>query len=643
MKDRWLALLAALAAVQYAALSPLLLGYDLALTYPFRGGDSFDWLLDGLALAGEDVRYSFRPPGLPLVLAALHRLSVLSVFPLLTLGLHHAAAVATHLFLRRRYGGRVAFVCGLALLTNATVLSMALEVMADLPAAILLGAACAAFLLAGERPALYPVAGLLAGLSAVTQQAALLLPLPAAITLLLGRRHHLRRASPWLGAGAFVLFPAAWLLAKKITAGVFTDVVTVHWALLGFQPDNAVYYLLAAPSFWGWPALLLVAAGAVFELARRSREADTATPQGIRGDTAWRLFPLLVTATLLLFFALGYAWLAKRFLIYAFVPSLALLGAALHRLRGSRAFWPVALLALLIGAWPLPRPVLAGRSVLWPVPALYAVIPAANTWDSSSDRLAGARIEREPMRRVARWSTWGRVIRENRRAGGRTGGRAGDRARIDPRALEGVEIAVLVVGDEGRSHPIRPTVGRLGYLLRRKVVHVPDDLYPDDWWGWRGLEPVGVVDRFRLFRSDLPILGRTAVVCFDRGDPRGRDVGRRARRGEGLEPPPPRDRLEQWVALARQVDALHGRHRGLLVVLPEARGAWTRLLPFVSSSQDVRLPRRGEGPSPADLADLEVEGVTHLGPVTAWHLEGPLRPLTVVGTRDGSNPPHGRP
>ncbi|HEX6201123.1 MAG TPA: hypothetical protein VF150_12725, partial [Thermoanaerobaculia bacterium] len=479
--DPWFLALACLAVVQYAVLAPRLLHSDLALTYPFRGGDTQQWLLDGLRLAGEDVLYSFRPPGLPLVLAALHRVSALELFPLLQLGFHHAAALGAHLFLRRRYGPRVGFVCGLLLLSNATVLLLALQVMADVPGAILLAAACAVLLLAGERPSLYPVAGLLAGLSAVTQQAALLLPLPAGLTLLVARRDHLRRPAPWIGAAVFALFPLAWFLSKKLAAGTVTDVGPRHWSFLGFFPEQTLHYLVDAPSFWGWPALVLAAAGAVLELRSWARGPR-------RGpDAAWRLLPVLTAATLFLFFALAYDWRAKRFLVYAFVPSLALVAAALGRLRGSRAFWPVAGLALLIGAWPLPRPDLSSRAVLWPVPSLYSVVPGSGPGTTLEERFARARIEGAPLDRVARWSTWERVWR--------TGRRAASEPEIDRALFEGVESAVFLGDEDDRSHPPSRTRARLGNLVRRRVVYAPSDRFTLRWWGWRGLEPLGVMDR----------------------------------------------------------------------------------------------------------------------------------------------------
>src|SRR5947199_1209567 len=81
--DSLFLILALLGLVRLALLAPELIPADLNLTYPFLDGDSHDWIANGLRLAGEDVRYSGRPPLLPLAIALLHRLSALSWLPVL--------------------------------------------------------------------------------------------------------------------------------------------------------------------------------------------------------------------------------------------------------------------------------------------------------------------------------------------------------------------------------------------------------------------------------------------------------------------------------------------------------------------------------------------------------------------------------
>ncbi len=568
LRDPWLVALAALAAAQYLLLAPHLVYPDLGLSYPFQGGDTFDWLLNALALSGERVRNSVRPPALPVVLALLRRLGLLSLFPLLDLAFHHAAAVGAHLVLRRRFRRPVAFVAGLLVLFGASVSIFALEVMADLPAAILLGAACAAFLAAGTNPRRYELAGLLGGLSAVTQQAALLLPLPAAITVLLFRRGDLRRAHLWLGGALYALFPVLWFTAKRIVFGTFGDVGIKQWRLLGFQPENVPHYLLAALSLWGWPCLVLAVAGAVLSVR------DLARAAGGSDDRAWALFPLLTAGTVLVFFSLFYDVLDKRFLLYAFFPSLALIARALAALRGRRAFVPIAALALTLAAWPLRNAVLATQSALWPLPPTYLVVPQGKPLHHPLPYFDRAHFEVTDLAAAGRWSLWSEVLRADRKA-------------REPPRLAAVPDDVAVAVYFAPSGPRRPSLWmaltRLGYVVRRRVTLVMPDLYPKDWWGWRKLEPLGISDRYRLFRLALPDLPQ-AVFAFERFDARGRAIERRARSGAApnwaAAPTPPRDRLRAGADLARRVGALLRGDHGAVVVLPEARGEWTAFLPL---------------------------------------------------------------
>ncbi len=584
--DPWLAALAVLAAVQYAVLAPHLLYPDPALGYPFLGGDTFSWLLSAQALLGEPVRHALRPPVLPLVLALLSRCGLLSIFPLLGLAFQHAAALGAHVVLRSRFGRPVAFVTGLLVLVGTSVLILAFQVMADLPAAILLGASCAAFLAAGRSPRRYELAGLLAGLSAVTQQAALLLPLPMAITVIAFRRDHLRRVHLWLGAVAFAVFPASWFVAKKLAAGTFLDVGLRQWGLLGFHPENASYYLVAALSFWGWPALVLAVAGAVSSvraLAGRRRGAGRG-PGRDRDEAAWALFPLLTVVVLVLFFALFYDFLAKRFLVYAFFPALVLVARGLSRLAGSRAFAPAAVLAVSIAAWPLANPELSSMAVVWPLPSVDAVLPTGSALRHPIPRWKEARLEAVDLATEWRRSLWSRVLRAAR-----------DRpaSRPPPIALpDDARVAIYVLGSRPGGPSRYEGLTRLGYLTRLPVTLVPADLYPEDWWGWRRLEPLGTSDRFRLFGLRLPG-APAAIVAFGERDRRGGWLARSARSGTGSGPDPPGRRIREARRVARKVGAVVRAGAGPATVLPEVVGEWTRFLPlFVSGA--VRVPDSGE-------------------------------------------------
>jgi hypothetical protein len=108
-RDRFLVALGLLGLVRLALLAPGLVPADLNLTYPFMDGDSWEWIANGLRLAGEDVRYSGRAPLLPLAVALLHRLSALSWLPVLLQGLFVATVLAFYSLATRLVPRRAAF------------------------------------------------------------------------------------------------------------------------------------------------------------------------------------------------------------------------------------------------------------------------------------------------------------------------------------------------------------------------------------------------------------------------------------------------------------------------------------------------------------------------------------------------------
>src|SRR5947209_406741 len=112
--DSLFLIVALLGLVRLALLAPGLIPADLNLTYPFVGGDSHDWIANGLRLAGEDVRYSGRSPLLPLVIALLYRLSALSWLPLLLQGLFLATVLVFYRRAARLFPRGAAGVAGLA-------------------------------------------------------------------------------------------------------------------------------------------------------------------------------------------------------------------------------------------------------------------------------------------------------------------------------------------------------------------------------------------------------------------------------------------------------------------------------------------------------------------------------------------------
>ena len=321
-RDPLLALLGLFALLQAGALAARLVHPDLSLDYPFMDGDSYDWIANGLFLAGEDVRYSGRAPLLPLAIALLERAGALSWLPVLLVVLFHATVLAFYTLAARLSSRGAAFAVALALMLCHSLLGLSLHVMADVPASCLLFLAARSFLL--ER---YPGAGLAAGLSAVTQPVGLLFAVPAGLTLLFQRREHLKRPALWIGAFLFLALPALWALLRPEGDA---DIAARQWDLVSFHAGSVPFYGWALLSMLGLPGCVALAVGLL-----RSRDVFVTT-----------LFAVLIG-----FFVFLYTWEAERFLVYPVWMAGLLMAMALSRLPRTAL---VVAGALVIGGAALP-------------------------------------------------------------------------------------------------------------------------------------------------------------------------------------------------------------------------------------------------------------------------------------------------
>lgn len=557
--------LAVLCLAQAVFYARFLLYPDLHWSYPFPGPDGGDWIANGLALAGEPVRYTLRPPLLPLILAGLHRLGALRLYPLLGQGIFHGGLLVLYRICRRGASPRASFAACLVVLFDFSLQLAALEVMADLLATALLVGAALAFLAAGERPRLYALAGLLGGLSAVTQLAALVLPLSALAVLLAFRRSHLRRPALAAGAALFAVFPLGWSLVKLAAYGPHADVLTRHWSLLALRLGSVGFYTSAALSTLGWPALVLMAWGGA-QAARRARWDEAGA------------FLLLLVGSLAGFFVFCYGWEAKRFLYFALVPAAFFVARSLARLEGGRLFWPAVAAAVVGAAWPLPGPDAAEtRFLLWPAPALYA-----DPGGTPGERAAGQSLHlvRAPLAELPGKTAYGRVLRRWRQGPGPP--------PPDPALFVACRSVVYLGADDlpaARRYGIQY---HLGNALRKRVKVVPQSLYPARWWGFRGLSHVVDAGPYSLFTLPLPP-GGESVLALRRGDPR---IVRLRRRAPVRAPPPPTATLARAVRIAGGLDAEVEGPDGFLVVL--AAGDWVRMLPFAVRTSSLFLPAPDE-------------------------------------------------
>jgi hypothetical protein len=584
--DPWFAILALLALAGLAALAPAIVPTDLNLTYPFMDGDSHDWIANGLRLAGEDVRYSGRPPLLPLWIALLHRLSALSCLPLLLQGLFRATALAFYSLAARLHPRRAAFAAAAALLLNSSLQELSLQVMADVPASCLLLLAARSFLLAGgeteagRRRRRYLASGLWAGLSALTQAAGVLWVPAAGATALLHRRRELR--SPWLWAALLppLVLPLLWGAVRPPAFGGSGGVAREQWLLLSFHTGSVPFYLYALGSLLGLPGALLLAAG----LAAAGRS--------LRRDEARFLAAALLLA-LTVFFVFLYDYDAKRFLAWGVWFEGLFVAEALSRLRSRTAFAAAAGLLLAVSALPLPTPGNdASMLAVWPAPPVYLRAPAGATATGSAVlEPAAARLVRAPL---TAWIEHGPLPRawEARRRG----------AIPDPARFATARSALFLYEQPLDGGGRYRTLTRLGNALRKRVKFVPASCFAA-YWPLIRLAPLGTLaGEYALYRARLPGLPDTWLVAVSAGGPLHRRLDELA-----AHPPGPARFGPARLARGRREAAAMKRYvagsDGFVALVPSRRPAdLSQLyLPFLLETTELYVAEPGREREMLDL------------------------------------------
>jgi 4-amino-4-deoxy-L-arabinose transferase-like glycosyltransferase len=530
---RLLWVLVALCLAAFAALAPHLVYPDLNLDYPFVDGDSHDWIANGLFLAGHDVRYSGRPPLLPLALALLDRLGLLPWWPVLGLAFFLATVVAFYTLAARLFPAAAAFAAALLLLADYSLQGLALDLMADVPASCLLLWSARAFLLAraegatgaagAARPRRYVWSGLLAGLSTLTQPMALLLPLAAGVTLAARRRRDLASRWPWIGAALAFGFTGLWMAVRRFVLASYGDSLKDPWRLFGFHLSAVRFYLWSLVSLLGMPACLLLGTGLLLAgwSAWRGRDPEPA---------AANLFALLLFLNLLGFVVFFYLWDAKRFMVYAVWPAALLIAAALSPLArmtrpaGRLCFVAASTLAIGGAAIPLPEPARDGTwAAVSPLPPLAAHLaigagPAGAAGAAGGDRGDATRRALLPSPSpppsltplapgdLAHWSTFGRAASA-----------WAERPRAEPRrpspALFAAADSALYLYDRPEDGGGRyRTITRLSNALRKPVRFVPRaTLAP--YWRLLEVSPLAqIAPDYTVYRVKLPGLAASWML-----------------------------------------------------------------------------------------------------------------------------------
>ena len=545
-------LLASVVLLHFLALCSRLIHQDLILSYPFMGGDAQDWVANGLYYSGHDVRYNARPPLLPLVIAGLHAFSALHLLPVLLQLLAHATMLGLYRLLCIDYPRPLAFTVTLLWLLNGSWQRLSLEVMADVPAACLLTWAVFFWRRSGGGRPGYVLAGLCGGLSAVTQQLAVLLPAAVLVVVLGFRRRDLKSPS-FLGGAVLFLSPfCAWLLWQQLALGGLRDDLS-HWSLLRFHTDSVAFYAYVFVAFVGLPAALaiLVGASSFFRRARRD---------------PWCAFVLGLQLVIAVFFVFFYDFNNLRFIAYLFPLSAVLFAEGLSLLRRPSAGVVAAALAVL---WSLPFPGVRPdrhRIVLWPAPLTYL---EAAPWVARS----GSRqidpfdldLEVHPAATLLRHNVYSLVERKRRKIPqSRT--LEPERFRNDLWGLYFYAAPEQATGHIGVTQ-------RLGNLLLKRVHYLPAANFEPLWSGLESTR-LGVLDGKALYRARVAGRAGSWILAVRSGS----DLDRKLHTLPKARQPPPTQRPD--LARAERIAALLDR-RPTVLFASQGIDAWQTYLPLL--------------------------------------------------------------
>ena len=182
---------------------------DLNWCYPYMTADSYDWISNGLHWAGENVECSWRPPGLPLVIAGLFRLGLLSWLPIVNFAVVGLTTAMLYALLRERHDAWIAALACWFFFANDYVQDLAKYVMAEIYCTLFIVLAAHAFLRASREPRYYRRCGLLLGVGFLFHHATVVAGIGFAAAFLLTRLADVRRSEVWQGLGGRGASPRA--------------------------------------------------------------------------------------------------------------------------------------------------------------------------------------------------------------------------------------------------------------------------------------------------------------------------------------------------------------------------------------------------------------------------------------------------
>jgi hypothetical protein len=539
---------------------------DLNLDYPFIGGDSYDWISNGLYFSGADVRYSVRPPLLPLIMAVFIRLDILSYLPAFIWAAVFFAGLVFYRLLTFYVKNSTAFLTTSALWLNFSFQYQSLEIMADVLAACFLLFSVFFFIRSQKRKWNYLPSGLFAGLSAVTQQMALILPVPILLATALFRKGEFKSRQFWGGALVFVLLPGSWFLYKYLRFHTTGDVMVRHWGLLKLHFDSIGTYFYAGLSYLGIAGFILLVAGLLTGLKKSLKNHD-------------HFFFSLLFLIMLAFLVFVYDFSYKRFLVYVFWIGGVFIAETLSALKNRLTYAAAASALLMYSLFPLPgKGITASRIALWPAPPIYLKADY-HPLDQLKGRLdlLSVHVEMFPFENLGRFNNFHRVWMAAKDKQKQT--------ELDPNIFD-EDKAVIYIYDEARERDFRfPTVLRLGNALRKKVKYLPLS-FVSRHLNLLSLKKVLSMKDYTIYRFIPPGFDQTWLLAFSSRNSRGKNLDK----GSRIPASAPK-RLPAGLKKAREIsEYIWGNDAMVFVLIKGARSDLSLFyLPFVIETTEFFL------------------------------------------------------
>ena len=322
-----------------------LLVADVNLCYPYMTADSYDWISNGLFWSGKPVLASLRPPGLPLVIAGLSRLGLLSLLPVVSFLCLGLSTALLYLLLRERHDPWIAAAAAWFFFANDAVQDLAKYVLAETYATPFLVLAALAFVRAGRNTRWYLVMGGALGAAFLFSYAAVPAAVGLALAVVAVRAGDVRRRDLWRGAAVTVAVALGWFAVRAWFHRAYPSAPRHDFeALLRPTLSNVTTYAISGLALLGLLLLPLYAFGAVRMLA------------GDAGLRRYRAAAFGTASAILVFVVFLYDWGDKRFLVYVlpfFTCALAegLEGLRAYAARGRLAAAASATLLLACVLW----------------------------------------------------------------------------------------------------------------------------------------------------------------------------------------------------------------------------------------------------------------------------------------------------